>query len=341
VLVLRPFTNAFCVAVLAWTACRWRPGAPTFDDDVKSMLRFGLHVVGFTVAHTLSRAVDRIGLGLFYRPEQVGYFQNAVNLYENSIVSALSQTHNVGSIALRRLQSNPEALRKKYEAALSMLAFFVMPFSAILSVTAEDLTVILLGEKWRAAGALLSIIALKGFFNVVEGSQGWPHLRWRNWGVVTLVVQSAAVVAGLSYGSSGVAIATVVANMLIALPSVTYAGRSTGIDAALVTRAVGPQLIGAVSATVLGWWMQSELLTDYSGFARMIISGGFCSCIYLAIVVGLFRRSEPFRVAARVAKDLLWKHSSVKSNRPYQIARPNCRWKRISSPDVITAPRAR
>ena len=56
------------------------------------MIRFGLHVVGFTVAHTLSRAVDRIALGLFYRPEQVGYFQNAVNLYENSIVSALSQT---------------------------------------------------------------------------------------------------------------------------------------------------------------------------------------------------------------------------------------------------------
>jgi len=52
----------------------------------------------------------------------------------------------------------------------------------------------------------------------------------------------------------------------------------------------------------------------------MIISGGFCSCIYLAIVVGLFRRSQPIRVAAGVAKDLLWKHSSVKSNRPYLIA---------------------
>jgi O-antigen/teichoic acid export membrane protein len=312
-LVLRPFTNAFCVAILAWTACRWRPGAPAFDDDVKSMLRFGLHVVGFTVAHTLSRAVDRIGLGLFYRPEQVGYFQNAVNLYENSIVSALSQTHNVGSIALRRLQSNPAALRKKYEVALSMLAFFAMPLSAILSVTAEDLTVILLGEKWRAAGALLTIIALKGIFNVVEGSQGWLHLaigsadRWRNWGVVTFVVQSAAVLAGLSYGPSGVAIATVVANMLIALPSVTYAGRSIGIGAALVIRAVGPQFIGAVSASVLGWWMQSELLMDYSGFVRMIISGGFCACIYLAIVVGLFRRSEPIRAAGRVAKDLLWR----------------------------------
>jgi O-antigen/teichoic acid export membrane protein len=312
-LVLRPFTNSFCVVVLAWTACRWRPGAPTFDDDVKSMIRFGLHVVGFTVTYTLSRAVDRIALGLFCRTEQVGYFQNAVNLYENSIITALNQMHAVGSVALRRLQSNPAALRQKYEAALSTLAFFAMPLAAILSVTAEDLTVILLGGKWRVAGSLLTIIALRGIFDVVEGSQGWLHLatgsadRWRNWGIISLVAQSVAVLAGLPYGPTGVATATVVANMLIALPSVTYAGRPIGIGAALVIRAVGPQLIGAVSAVVLGWWLQAAFLGDYSGFIRILVSGGLCAWIYLAIVVGLFRLSEPIRVAGRIMKDLMWK----------------------------------
>jgi hypothetical protein len=147
-LVLRPIANAFCVAFGAWLVCRWRPGFPVFDNDVKSMVRFGLHVVGFSVTYTLARAVDRIALGLFYRADQVGYYQNAVTLYENSIFSALVQMHTVGSAALSKLQSHPAALRKKYEAALSTLAFFVMPLAAILSVTAEDLTVILLGEKW-------------------------------------------------------------------------------------------------------------------------------------------------------------------------------------------------
>jgi Transposase, Mutator family len=48
----------------------------------------------------------------------------------------------------------------------------------------------LLGEMWRAAGLLLSIIALRGIFQVVEGSQGWlleetltyyafPEEHWR------------------------------------------------------------------------------------------------------------------------------------------------------------------
>ena len=81
-LVLRPVSSAFCVACGAWLSCRWRPVGPSLDDEVRSMLRFGLHVVGFGVAYSLARTVDRIGLGLFYRPEVVGYYQNATTLYE-------------------------------------------------------------------------------------------------------------------------------------------------------------------------------------------------------------------------------------------------------------------
>ena len=135
-LVARPIANALCVAVGAWLGCRWRPGFPAFDSEVKSMARFGLHVVGFSVTYNVAKAVDRIALGLFYQPAQVGYYQNAITLYENSIFSMLAQVHTVGSAALSKLQSNPVALRQKYEMALSALAFFVMPASAILSVTA-------------------------------------------------------------------------------------------------------------------------------------------------------------------------------------------------------------
>jgi len=275
------------------------------------MVRFGLHVVGFSVTYTVAKAVDRIALGLFYQPDQVGYYQNATMLYDNSIFSTLSQVHTVGSAALSKLQSDPVVLRQKYEAALSALAFFVMPMAAILSVTAEDLTVILLGEKWRAAGSLLGIIALRGIFQAVEGSQGWLHLsvgradRWRNWGIVSLVVQFIAVLGGLPFGARGVAVAVVMASLLLAIPSITYAGRPIGIGAPLVIRAVGPQLIGAISIASAGWWLQSAILGDYSSFVRICLSGGFCICIYLAVTIGLFRLIEPIKVAGSIMRDLL------------------------------------
>jgi O-antigen/teichoic acid export membrane protein len=309
-LVARPIVNALCVAVLAWLGCRWRPGFPAFDDDVKSMIRFGLHVVGFSATYTLAKAVDRIGLGLVYKPDQVGYYQNAVTLYENSIFSVFQQVHTVGSAALSKLQSNPAELRKKFEAALSAMAFFVMPVAAILSVTGKDVTVILLGAKWQVAGALLRVLALRGIFQVVEMSQGWLHLsigradRWRNWGIVSLVVQIVAVLAGLPFGVMGVAVAGVTASMLIALPSVIYAGRPIGVGSAIVIRAVGPQLIGAISTAAAGWWLlQMTALNHYSSLVRIISSTSFCACIYLLIVVGLFRLTEPMRVARSIVQD--------------------------------------
>jgi len=312
-IVLRPIASSFCVATGAWLVCGWVPGFPVFDDEVKSMVRFGLHVVGFSVLYTVARAVDRILLGLFYRPDAVGYYQNAITLYDYSIFAVLSQLHTVGSAALSKLQSNPAALRQKYEAALSALAFFVMPTAAILSVTAQDLTVILLGEKWRAAGLLLSIIGLRGIFQVVEGSQGWLHLsigradRWRNWGVVSVVAHFLAVLGGLPFGATGVAVAIVITSLLIAVPSISYAGRPIGIGAALVMRAVGQQLIGAIGTVAGGWWLQTTALIHCSTFARMFLSIGFCISIYLIIVVGLFRLTEPIKVAGIIVKDRLWR----------------------------------
>jgi len=311
-LVLRPIASAFCVAFGAWFLCRWRPGFPAFDSEVKSMVRFGLHVVGFGVAYSFARAVDRIGLGLFYRPDVVGYYQNATVLYENSILAALVQLHVVGSASLSKLQSDPVALRQKYQAALSTLAFFMMPAAAILSVTAHDVTILLLGEKWRVAGSLLSIIALRGIFQVIEGSQGWLHLslgrpdRWRNWGVVSLAVQIAAVIAGLPFGPTGVAAAGVIAALLIAVPSVKYAGAPIGIGAAHVMRATGPQLIGAICTVAAGWCLQATILSGDSSLTRIFSSVIFCAGFYLVTVVGLFRLTEPIKLAGSVVRDLMW-----------------------------------
>lgn len=311
-LVARPIANALFVMVGAWLACRWRPGFPVFDKDVKSMVRFGLHVVGFSVTYTVAKAVDRIGVGLFYPRDQLGYYQNAVTLFENSIFAAFAQVHTVGSAALSKLQSNPSALRQKYEAALSTMAFFLMPAAAILSVTAKDLVVVLLGAKWQIAGSLLAIIALRGIFQAVEASQGWLHLsigrvdRWRNWGIISLAFQTVAVIAGLRFGPQGVAVATVIAHMLLAIPSITYAGRPIGAGwSALVMRAVGPQLLGSICVAGAGAWLQMTFLAHYSGLARIVVSTVFCGGLYLAIVAGVFRRTEPLRVARSVVQGRL------------------------------------
>jgi len=310
-LVLRPIVNTLCVAVGAWLACPWRPGLPVVDREVASMVRFGMHVVGYSVTVAVARSVDRMALGLFYRPHDVGLYQNALVLYENSIVTALAQVHNVGSAALGKLQSNSESLKQKFHSALSMLAFYVMPAAAILSVTAQDIVITLLGERWRETGVLLSIFALRGLFQVVQSSQGWLHLaigrpdRWKNWGIVTALVQVVAVLAGLPFGPMGVAIAIAVAGALISFPAVGYAGRPVGIDAASAFQSVKRQLIGSILTVIVGWGLQLTVFAHIPSPERMILSAGICALFYLTIVAGLFRLTEPMRVAGRLLQDHL------------------------------------
>jgi PST family polysaccharide transporter len=78
------------------------------------MLRFGMHVVGFSTTMAVARSVDRIALGLFYSPHDVGLYQNALVFYENLIVDTLAQVHTVGSTALGKLQATHEALRRRF-----------------------------------------------------------------------------------------------------------------------------------------------------------------------------------------------------------------------------------
>jgi O-antigen/teichoic acid export membrane protein len=191
------------------------------------------------------------------------------------------------------------------------MAFFVMPTAAILSVTGKDVTVMLLGEAWRNSGLLLSIMALRGVVEFIEMSQGWLHVssgradRWKNWGFVSAAIRVIAILAGLPFGAKGVVIALVVAGWLLALPSVIYAGRPLGIGAALVMRAVGAPLLGAIIAGAAGWWLQSIFFAELSSIARIFFSAGLCASIYLLIVVGVLRITEPIMIVSRLVQDFV------------------------------------
>ena len=158
---------------------------------------------------------------------------------------------------------------------------------------------------------LLSILALRGIFQVIETSSGWLHLaigradRWRNWGIVAAAVQIVFILTGLFFGAEGVAFAAVATSLVTALPSVSYAGRPIGISAADVVRAVLPQLIAAVCTAAGGWLFAVTLLTQHIGLGRALISGGFSICIYLVIILGVFRITQPIKVAASIAIDFV------------------------------------
>ncbi len=307
-LVARPIVSSIVIAAGAWIRCEWLPGRPEFNAEVKSMLKFGLNVTGFTLTNFVTRAADRAMLGFMVSPRMVGFYQNAILIYENAILAIVGPSANVGVSALSKLKEDPNLLREKYLTALSTISFYGTMGFATLSVVASDLVPFLLGETWAPAGPILAILALRGISHCVESSQSWLHLslghadRWMRFGLLAAVIHLVGVGAGLSFGVTGVAWGIVVSRSLITLPSVVYAGRPVGIGVLTVLQAVGRQLAGAGAVLLVGTVTLALLPEDIGRFGRLLIGSFVSVATYLILVAYMLRLKDPVRVGLTAIK---------------------------------------
>jgi polysaccharide transporter, PST family len=312
-LVVKPILTSGLAAIGAWMSCPWLPGRFKFTREAREMVRFGMGVTGFTMTDYLAQSADRIALGYFFGAGQLGYFQNALLLY-NNLLSIFTQLHDVAVSSLSKLRDNVDELKRSWSAALSSLSFLSMLAFAGLAVTGQDFLVLLLGEKWEPAGPILCIFAVRGIAHVVERTLGWLHVaagrsdRWMRWGVFSAIFQLMAVFAGIPFGLAGVATAHAIATFCLFVPALVYAGRPVGIGAKDVVRAVGPQMVAALATVAIGLTVQRLYLTDYTQVARFVLSVAICVSVYLTIAVAVFRVVGPLRLAVSLLADFssLW-----------------------------------
>lgn len=305
-LVWKPAMTAFVTASAVWTTCGWWPKRPAFTQGVKEMIRFGLNVTGFSITDAISRSIDRVALGHSFGPRQLGFYQNALNVYDNSI--GVTVLHNVATATLSKLRDDLDALRRAWSTALSSLAFFAAPAFAVLAVVGQDFVVLLLGAKWKEAGTILCVLALRGPAQVVASTYSWLHVaagrpdRWRRWGMFNCGFTIIALLCGLRYGAIGVAVSYGVVAYLVMVPSILYAGKPLGIGARDVFATVGPQVICALATAAFGFALRLTLFENVSVPVRFGLLSLLCGAFYLAVIVLGFRMTKPLAVAASLVR---------------------------------------
>ena len=308
-LVAKPIVTSAMTVVSVWICCPWVPGRPRLTADVKELLGFGVGVAGFTMTDYVARSADRVALGYFYGAGPLGYFQNAFTVYSNLLSILTEPLHNIAVSGLSKLRGNLDELKRSWAMALSSLTFFSSMAFAMLAVTGQDFVVILLGPKWTMAGPLLCIFAVKGIAQSVERTMGWIHVaagrsdRWMRWGIFSAVCQLVALGLGLPFGITGVAVAYVIATFGLFVPALAYAGKPVGIDSKDVLRAVGAPMTSALIVVAFGFGLQQLFLTGFSPVARFLISAPFCLAAYLAVVVGVFKVTDPLRLAFSLVRE--------------------------------------
>lgn len=308
-LVLRPITQNLVTALGVWSVCRWLPTQIQFTSGVKQMLKVGIHITGFTMTDFAGRSGDRIVIGKTAGAAALGYYQNAMFVYDNVLDVLVATLHGVAVTSLSKMRENLPELKRMWSKAMATLSFFSMPAFGILAITSQDLISIVLGPKWMHAGELLSLLALRGIPNVVERTVGWLHVaagrtdRWVRWGVVANIATILSLFAGAPFGPTGIVIAYVACMFIISVPAIAYAGQPLHIRAQDVIAAVWRPLLGTLLGVVTGFLLRYTTLMEQEGVVRILAFTSAFVFVYFVTVVGILRVRTPLHVVLKLARD--------------------------------------
>ena len=308
-LVLRPVLTGAFFAMGVWLRCPWLPPRPTMTSGVTEMVKFGLHTGGYQITDFGGRSIDRVAIGYRSGATPLGYYQNAMLVYENLLDVLGTALHGVSVASLSKVRDDPNELRRLWGKAVSTLAFYAMPLFGILAVTSQDVIVLLLGAKWSNAGMLLRILAFRGIPHSVERTVGWLHVtagrsdRWMRWGLLVACAQLVALFSGLPFGPTGVVSAYVICTFVLFIPGLVYAGRPLDIGAPDVIKVLWRPLTGALMAAAVGEVLRYTMLVHLSEIVRTGVLTLAYVTVYLLIVVGLFRLRSPIHVVLQLMSE--------------------------------------
>ncbi len=152
--------KCFLNSVLLWVYSTWKPSLSFSIPSLKYFFNFGSNFTIAGVIHTIYRDVYLLVIGKFYQAASLG-------LYTRAYQFGQLPSDNIGNIFQRvsypvlcSLQDDQDKLKLVFTQFLRILAFVVFPLMISLSLLAEPIIVMVVGEKWRGAGPLLSVLCL-------------------------------------------------------------------------------------------------------------------------------------------------------------------------------------
>jgi len=250
--------------VMTWAACGWRPGLPKKDTGVRSMIRFGGNLTGFSTINFFSRNLDNLLIGRVWGAQQLGLYSRAYQLMMLPIDQINEPITSVAVPSLSRLTDSPEDYRRAYLRMLEKIALLTMPAVALMIATSDWIVAIVLGPQWREVGKLLAILGVAALIQPIANTTGWLFItqgrtrdmfRMAMWGGP---ITMASIVAGLPWGAVGVATSYTVVHILASPLLYWYVCRRGPVRAADFYRTIAPiagaSLCGLVASLGFRHW---------------------------------------------------------------------------------------
>lgn len=161
--------------LLTYLLIPYRPKFIFNKKIAKDLFRYGKFVAGLNVFVFLTTEIDNAVLGKVLGMDELGFYVIAymlANLPATHFSKILSKTLFP---AYSKLQDDLNALKQAYTSVFRAVSLFTIPAAFGLAVLADELIVVMYGEKWASAAMPLQILAVFGCLRALSSISGYLY----------------------------------------------------------------------------------------------------------------------------------------------------------------------
>ncbi len=232
-LVVQQVAMAGATLVLAAALAHWRPGRPRRGEPMRELVSFGLSYAATQLLTYATRNLDSVAIGRVWGAVPLGTYDRAFQLSVAPFNQISAPMTRVALPVLARLVDTPARYAGSLRRAQLVASYVTSGLLLLLAGLGTPVTVLLLGERWAAAGPVLSVLALGTVLRSLQQVTNWmfmSHGRADAQLRLHLVGQPVVIVlmlAGLPLGPIGVAAGSAVGYAVFLAMALPWAGRVT------------------------------------------------------------------------------------------------------------------
>lgn len=160
-LVLGQLCGTLLSTIVYWVISPWKPSFVFVPSFVRSLLSFGLGMVGINALGALLLQVDYLLVGRYLGAASLGIYMIAFRIPELIILQLCGiVAAKVFFPVYSSLRSDPPAMYRAFLTTTRYLALITVPLGLGIFLVAEPLTLTVLGTKWTEAIPVMRAIAI-------------------------------------------------------------------------------------------------------------------------------------------------------------------------------------
>jgi O-antigen/teichoic acid export membrane protein len=271
---------------LVWPSFRFKGAGPMF--------RYGTAIVAVQLCWFVQSQSDVFIAGRVVDPHQLGLYTTALLLTQVLTSKFVPALNDVAFAAYAQIKEEPNALGPAFLNGVRLIMLIALPLYFGLAAAADPIIRTLLGPKWietipfvRLLSWAMAFMTLQLLFQPATNAIGQARLSLRV-AIIGAVVMPISFLAGIQFGTIGLAWAWLVGFPLYAMIAAAISLPAIGASWGGLIRAVAPGLAAsaAMGAAVAGL---DSLLPPTTPGARLLILVPFGAATYCGLLFAFAR----------------------------------------------------